>query len=220
MPNCWFWLTIGLQGEEKKMDLTNMIQKFSRCMIAENCGRIIDDLLKIPFEEIKYLPHEILSDKSYVDTINTRWNKNVLLMGDFNDDPFDKSISKFLRTKNDKEVFVESNESFEIFRNTDRDKTDKQHYLECTPHLFNCMWNLSGFSYYHWRNNSTNFFGQFMISRGLLLGVQKLKMNPEKVRVFNEGLTIGEDLSDDYFVSMNPEKYHPAQKGIPTTFNT
>lgn len=79
------------------------------------------------------MPHEILSDKRYVDTINTRWNKNVLLMGDFNDDPFDKSISKFLRAKNDKEVFVELNESLEIFRNTDRDKTDKQHYLECTP---------------------------------------------------------------------------------------
>lgn len=167
--------------------------EFSRCMVAENCGRIIDDLLKIPFEEIKYLPHEILSDKRYIDTINTRWNKNVLLMGDFNDDPFDKSISKFLRAKNDKEVYVELNESLEIFRNTDRDKTDKQHYLECT-------------------------FDQFMISRGLLLGVQKLKMNLEKVRVFNEGLTIGENLSDDYFVPMNPEKFHPAQRGIPMTF--
>jgi hypothetical protein len=59
--------------------------------------------------------------------------------------PFGKSISKFLRAKNYKEVFVELYESLEIFRNTDRDKTDKQHYLECTPHLYNCMWNLSGF---------------------------------------------------------------------------
>lgn len=126
-------------------------------MVPENCGRIIDDLLKIPFKEIKYLPHEILFDKSYVDTINTRWNKNVLLMGDFNDDPFDKSISKFLRAKNDKEVLVELNESLEIFRNTDRDKTDKQHYLECTPHLYNCMYNLSGFSYYHWRTIQQTF---------------------------------------------------------------
>jgi endonuclease/exonuclease/phosphatase family metal-dependent hydrolase len=61
-------------------------------MVAENCGRIVDDLLKIPFEEIKYLPHEILSDKSYVDMINTRWNKNVLLMGDFNDDPLTREF--------------------------------------------------------------------------------------------------------------------------------
>ena len=44
-----------------------------------------------------------------------------------------------------------------------------------------------------------------MISRGLLLGVQKLKMNLEKVRVFKEGLTIEKNLSDDYFVPMNPE---------------
>ena len=69
-----------------------------------------------------------------------------------------------------------------------------------------------------WRNNSTNLFDQFIISRGLLLGVQKLKMNLDKVRVYNEGLTIGENLSDNYFVPMNPEKFHPAQKGIPMTF--
>jgi hypothetical protein len=80
------------------------------------------------------------------------------------------------------------------------------------------MWNLSGFSYYHWRNNSTNLFDQFIISRGLLLGVQKLKMNLENVRVFNEGLSIGENLSNDYFVPKDPEKYHPAQRGIPMTF--
>jgi endonuclease/exonuclease/phosphatase family protein len=167
-------------------------------MVAENYGRIVDDLLKIPFEEIKYLPHEILSDKSYVDMINKRWNKNVLLMGDFNDDPFDKSISKFLRAKNDKEVFIELNESLEIFRNIDRDNTDKQHYLQYTPPLFNCMWNVSGFSYYHRRNNSTNLFDQFIISRGLLLGVQKLRMNLEKVKVYSEGLTIGDNLTEAY----------------------
>ncbi len=192
--------------------------EFSRCMVAENCGRIVDDLLKIPFDELKDLPHDILPDKNYVDMINARWNKNVLLMGDFNDDPYDKSISKYLRAKNDREVFVELNETLEILRNTDRDRTDKQHYLEYTPPLYNCMWNLSGFSHYHWRNNSTHLFDQFIISRGLLRGVQKLKMNLENVRVFNDGLTIGENLSSDYFVPKDPERYHPAQKGIPMTF--
>ncbi len=45
-------------------------------------------------------------------------------------------------------------------------------------------------------------------------------MNLEKVRVFNEGLTIGENLPNDYFVPMNPEKFHPAQRGIPMTSST
>lgn len=192
--------------------------EFSRCMVAENCGRIVDDLLKIPFAELKYLPYDILSDRRYVNLINDRWNKNVLLMGDFNDDPFDKSISKFLRAKNDREIYTELNEVLEILRNTDREKTDKQHYLEHTTPLYNCMWNLSGFSYYHWRNNSTNLFDQFMISRGLLLGIQKLKMNLENVRVFKEGLSIGDNLSNDYFVPKDPERYHPAQRAIPMTY--
>jgi endonuclease/exonuclease/phosphatase family metal-dependent hydrolase len=58
------------------------------------------------------LPYDILSDKRYVNLINDRWNKNVLLMGDFNDDPFDKSISKFLRAKNNREIYTELNESW------------------------------------------------------------------------------------------------------------
>lgn len=57
-----------------------------------------------------------------------------------------------------------------------------------------------------------------MISRGLLLGIQKLKMNLENVRVFNEGLSIGDNLSNDYFVPKDPERYHPAQRGIPMTY--
>ena len=43
-------------------------------------------------------------------------------------------------------------------------------------------------------------------------------MNLDKVKVYNEGLTIGDNLTDDYFIPMNPEKFHPAQKGIPMTF--
>ena len=51
-----------------------------------------------------------------------------------------------------------------------------------------------------------------------MLGVQELKMNQETVRVFNEGLTIGENLPNDYFVPKDPDRYHPAQRGIPMTF--
>ena len=57
-----------------------------------------------------------------------------------------------------------------------------------------------------------------MISRGLLLGIQKLKMNLENIRVFNEGLSIGDNLSNDYFVPKDTERYHPAQRGIPMTY--
>ena len=57
-----------------------------------------------------------------------------------------------------------------------------------------------------------------MISRGLLLGIQKLKMNLQNVRVFNDGLSIGDNLSNDYFASKDPERYHPAQRGIPMTY--
>lgn len=50
-----------------------------------------------------------------------------------------------------------------------------------------------------------------------MLGVQKLKMSLENVRVFNDGLIIGDNLSNDYFVPKDPDRYHPAQRGIPMT---
>ena len=40
----------------------------------------------------------------------------------------------------------------------------------------------------------------------------------EKVKVYSEGLTIGDNLTEAYLFPMNPEKFHPAQKGIPMTF--
>ena len=202
----------------RRMGFDQFDTEFSRCMVAENCGRIVDDILKIPFEEMKYLPHDILSDEGYLSMIDARWNKNVLLMGDFNDDPFDKSVSMYLRAKDDREIHTEINQTLEILRNIDRDKTDKQHYIEYSTPLYNCMWNFSDYTYYHWRNNTVNLFDQFIISRGLLLGRQKLKMNLENVRVFNKGLSIGENLSEEYFVPKDPERFHPAQRGIPMTF--
>lgn len=79
MPNFWSWLITSLLEEGRKMDLISVILNF-KCMVAENCGKIVDDLLKIPFAELKYLPHDILSDKRYVNMINDCWNKNVLLI--------------------------------------------------------------------------------------------------------------------------------------------
>jgi hypothetical protein len=42
----------------------------------------------------------------------------------------------------------------------------------------------------------------------------KLRMNLYKVKVYNEGLAIGDNLADDCFIPMNPEKFNPAQKRI------
>jgi len=46
----------------------------------------------------------------------------------------------------------------------------------------------------------------------------KLRMNLYKVKVYNEGLAIGDNLADDCFIPMNPEKFNPAQKRIQMTF--
>ena len=56
-------------------------------------------------------------------------------------------------------------------------------------------------------------------TRSLRIKARSPKTKDESRKcVFNNGLTIGENLSSDYFVPKDPERYHPAEKGIPITF--
>ncbi|MFL6324289.1 MAG: hypothetical protein ACJ72C_05930, partial [Nitrososphaeraceae archaeon] len=61
-----------------------------RITAAECCGRVVDNILKYQADELKFMQDNLQSDES-IAKLNERWNKNVLVMGDFNDQPFDKS---------------------------------------------------------------------------------------------------------------------------------
>ncbi|TLX91822.1 MAG: hypothetical protein E6K94_00865 [Thaumarchaeota archaeon] len=52
----------------------------------------------------------------------------------------------------------------------------------------------------------------------MIVSIVSKNKNESRKCVFNNGLTIGENLSSDYFVPKDPERYHPAEKGIPITF--
>ena len=73
-------------------------------------------------------------------------------------------------------------------------------YLEQPSVLFNCMWNLyPNGSLYFRKTNSFNLFDQFIISRGLLVGEQGLKMNLNSINIYTQGMTLGENLSESRF---------------------
>jgi len=127
-------------------------------------------------------------------------------MGDFNDEPFDKSIMKYLYATPDKNLLRKWNRIFRLakedFKN--RDKTYKQIYLEQPSVLFNCMWKLyPNGSLYFRKTNSFNLFDQFIISRGLLCGKQGLKMNLNSININTQGMTLGENLSESKFEQEN-----------------
>ncbi len=182
-----------------------MDTEYSRYMTAEHCGKIVDSILKYPKMEIEKFPNNFYSThegKTVLEKLEERWNINILVMGDFNDEPFDKSIMKYLYATPDKSLLRKWKRIFRLakedFKN--RDKTYKQIYLEQPSVLFNCMWNIyPNGSLYFRKTNSFNLFDQFIISRGLLVGEQGLKMNLKSINIYTKGITLGENLPESRF---------------------
>ena len=166
-------------------------------------------------------------------------------MGDFNDDPYDESISKYLNSVSDIKACKEWKEILEIRSKDEKSPLDVSHrkyYLEQSTCLFNCMWklvadpnvirntnldpNVPRGSIYYWRTDKWSIFDQFIISRGLYYGEQKLKFRNDSTKIVYEGLRLVDNLSYDKFNDSSGNEYyfvdkakiHPSLKDNPMDF--
>ncbi len=151
-----------------------------RIAVAEHCGRVVDSILKWPRAEFLALP----DTKASLAKLNERWNRNVLVMGDLNDEPFARSVLDYLLGSKDLDHVEE-----ELKAGGGKNIPEAKTYLEKMPFLFNCMWPLfgqpdKGTLYFSTATNSMNLLDQFLVSRGLFYGVQGLKMDPASVEIF------------------------------------
>lgn len=142
-----------------------------RMTVASHVGRIMDRLLKYERSDYFDLPDNEVS----MHLLNARWNRNVLLMGDFNDEPFNRSVLEFLRASKGVDHLEEP-----VKPSRGRLPSYKS-YANKRAHLFNCMWHqLSradhGTHFYSGGTNTMNLLDQFMISRGLYFGLQGLQL--------------------------------------------
>jgi hypothetical protein len=222
----------------------------ARNTVAESCGKIIDDILKIPKEELFKLPDQLTNETiHYLNRLNQEWNKNVLLMGDFNDEPYDESVVKYLGAGPDILNCKEWKDIFELRAREERNISDiscRKYYFEENATLFNCMWkliiepivfelnssNLTGReteiprgTVYYWRNNRWSLFDQFVISRGLYYGKQKLGFKLDSVKIAYKGLRLVDNLAPDKFqanitnsYNIDKSRIHPFLKGTPMEF--
>ena len=158
-----------------------------RIATAERCGRIVDDYLKYSLAEFLELPNTAATKQS----IASRWNRNVLVMGDFNDEPYDRSILDYLQATKDLDVLEE-----DIKFPAGQNKPVAATYLGKKAFLCNTMWPLAarsdqGTHYYSGGQqgppptHTFNLLDQFLISRGLFYGLQKLRLDPATVEIFN-----------------------------------
>jgi len=223
----------------------------ARNTVAESCGKIVDTILKIPKEELFQLSEEFLDDENrhYLERLEGEWNKNVLLMGDFNDEPYDESILRYLGGVPDIRFCRGWKEILELRVREERNINDisyRKYYLEESATLFNCMWkliaepnliknresisgeqdpNVPGGTIHYWRDNRWSIFDQFVVSRGLYYGKQKLQFMLDSVRIAYDGLRLVDNLAPDKFDDSADKNYytdkkkiHPSLKSTPMEF--
>lgn len=156
----------------------------NRIATAERCGWIVDKTLKFPRDEFLILP----DTQNTLAKLNKRWNSNVLIMGDLNDEPFNRSILNYLRASKGEDNIEE-----EIKRSRGKKIPTAKSYLRRKAYLFNCMWPPlgepdTGTYYYSRSTNTMNFLDQFIISRGMLYGRRNLRMDLNSVEIFTPSI--------------------------------
>jgi Endonuclease/Exonuclease/phosphatase family len=226
--------------------------EFARSLVAENCGKLVDNILKIPKKESHRLPkclidcpeyekdfkpndQDAISDKFNIEEIKKRnenlltklddmWNENILLMGDFNDEPYNKSLVKFLNATFNSYLLRDWRTIFQLKRKDWRNiKSDREIYLEEKSYLYNCMWKLiPDGTHYFYKTNSFFLFDQFIISQGLLKNLNSLKLDLNSVKIHKNGLSLGSNLLEENFNDnvnkYNKKKLHSDEKGSPMGF--
>jgi endonuclease/exonuclease/phosphatase family metal-dependent hydrolase len=159
-----------------------------RIAVAEHAARLVQAVLKFDRKEVLAMP----DTPATLEALNKRLDANVILMGDFNDEPYNRSILDYLLAGKDLDHLEEV-----LKKAAPSSKPPRQHtpqprdYLERKSYLYNCMWPQLGRSdhgtlHFGQNTNTFNLLDQFCISRGLLYGLSGLKMALDSVRIFNE----------------------------------
>jgi len=141
-----------------------------RIAAATHCARLVDQCMK--FGRKDYL--ELSDTEVSLQRLNQRWNANVLVMGDFNDAPWDRSIGETLRAGYSLKA------ANDAIRFTRGHLPSYRSYSSLPVTLFNPTWQLLA------RPDQVTAFGdspddallsdQMMVSRGLLMGTNGLQI--------------------------------------------
>ena len=153
-----------------------------RIAVASHLGRLIDAQLKLPREDL------MLADRlaSIADRLDAEWNRNILVMGDLNDDPFNASVMEELLATNSLDRIEEPLKIPEDDRDIEepgkRKRSDIAKYLGVQAHLFNLSWEpvgRSGEGTIFWSKGdggrTLQMFDQMIVSRSLALGLSGLR---------------------------------------------
>lgn len=158
----------------------------SRIAVAENIAYLVESLVKYNSTD-----YEMLREAGDLVAVQNRWDYKVLVAGDFNDEPFDRSLMEHLNATGDMErVTGETN---------DIDKFEKEtaNYRQDDIFVFNATWKFmsverAGTFFIDGTMDGERFgkryqmLDQILATRGLLLEVPGLRLDHDSVRIFAE----------------------------------
>ena len=144
-----------------------------RVAAANHLGRLIDQRLKFTRQQLLNLP----DTEASMEVVQGRWNRNIIAMGDFNDEPFSRSVLEELGASS----------GFDKLEEPVKKSGGNNHLPGVVPYaklqapLFNCMWPVVAMpdrgSYFFSSGMPTmNMLDQFVVSRGLYYGTSGLRM--------------------------------------------
>ncbi|MDJ0780894.1 MAG: hypothetical protein QNJ22_02930 [Desulfosarcinaceae bacterium] len=187
-----------------------------RIAAAYHLGRLIDQRLKMTRQELLALPDTAAS----MNLLQARWNRNILAMGDFNDEPFNRSVMEELRASSGLDKLEEPVERSGTYEHI----PDVVPYAKLQASLFNCMWPTVATpdrgSYFYGSSIPTmNMLDQFLVTRGLYYGLSGLKMirdtayvpavHPDEPPIEMEEDTIWTDVFDSDLMITSKDKRRP-----------
>ncbi len=159
-----------------------------RMTVASHCGHVVDSILKLSRRD--YL--QLKDNEPSLHRLNAQWDRNVLLMGDLNDEPWDRSVMEILKAGFSQDHIEES------IRFSQGSLPSFKSYAARSPWLYNPMWSLmgppdQGTYYFSQATQSMNMLDQFLLSRGLLYGLQGLQVRCSdagipNVEIFRPGI--------------------------------
>lgn len=157
----------------------------SRIAVAENVAFLLDGHVKVAPGE-----YERLRAQDDLEPVRRRWEAKVLVVGDFNDEPHDRSVVNHLLASHELErVTGETNDVDGFARETAT-------YRGREVYLYNATWPFltreRAGTYFFDRSptgvpNRYQVLDQLVVSRGLL-GPQGLRLDLASVRIFDDAL--------------------------------
>ena len=156
-----------------------------RIAVAENIAYIIESHMKVLPE-----PYETLRDANNLAPVREKWETKVIVLGDFNDEPGERSVIDHLRASKERERVIGATNDIDGFKSQTAD------YRAQDVFVFNAAWKFMAL-----QNTGTYFLDslrtgermanryqvldQLVVSRGLISG-HGLTLDLDSVDIFRD----------------------------------